>query len=153
MRNSIIFFIFLIINFGALGLGSLLMNNGPMTEWYINLNKAPWTPPGWVFGVAWTTIMVCFSFYMLYLYNEYNSTKVKILFTIQLILNISWNYLFFNQHLVSAGLVVITLLTILTFYFLISFKKKLALKSVFILPYFIWLCIATSLNAYILFYN
>lgn len=153
MKKTIIFFIFLIINFGALGIGSLLMNNGPMTEWYINLNKAPWTPPGWVFGLAWTTIMICFSFYMLFLYTEYNSTKVKILFLLQVILNISWNYLFFNQHLISIALVSISLLTILTFYFLISYKKKLALKSVFILPYFIWLCIATSLNAYILIYN
>jgi tryptophan-rich sensory protein len=153
MRNIFIFFIFLIINFGALGIGSLLMNNGPMTEWYINLNKAPWTPPGWVFGVTWTTIMICFSFYMLYLYNENNSTKVKILFILQVILNVSWNYLFFNQHLVSTALISIILLTILIFYFLIGYRKQLGGKSVLILPYSIWLCIATSLNAYILFYN
>ena len=44
--------IFLIINFGALGLGVLLMQNGPETDWYLQLNKAPWTPPGWVFGAA-----------------------------------------------------------------------------------------------------
>lgn len=153
MKKIFIFIIFLIINFGALAIGSLLMNNGPMTEWYINLNKAPWTPPGWVFGLAWTTIMICFSFYMLFLYTEYKSTKVKILFLLQVILNISWNYLFFNQHLVSISLVSIILLTILTFYFLINFKKELGLKSIFILPYSIWLCIATSLNGYILFYN
>lgn len=153
MKKTIIFFIFLIINFSALGIGSLLMNNGPLTEWYINLNKAPWTPPGWAFGLAWTTIMICFSFYMLFLYSEHNSTKVKTLFLLQVILNISWNYLFFNQHLVGTALIAIILLTLLTFYFLISYKKQLGLKSVFILPYSIWLCIATSLNAYILFNN
>ena len=56
--------IFLIINFGALGIGSILMDNGPQSSWYTNLNQAPWTPPGWVFGFAWTTIMFCFSIYM-----------------------------------------------------------------------------------------
>ena len=62
-------FIFLIINFGALAIGNWLMANGPQTQWYINLNKAPWTPPGWVFGAAWTSIILCFSIYMAYLYK------------------------------------------------------------------------------------
>ena len=153
MKKSIAFFIFLFINFSALGIGGLLMNDGPMTEWYINLNKAPWTPPGWVFSVAWTLIMISFSFYMTYLYTEYNSTKVKTLFFIQVILNIGWNYLFFNQYLVSISLIAIIVLTLLIFYFFINYKKQLAIKSVLILPYLIWLCIATSLNAYIFLNN
>ena len=55
---------FLLINFSALTIGSWLMDNGPQTDWYKGLNKAPWTPAGWVFGFAWTTIMICFSIYM-----------------------------------------------------------------------------------------
>ncbi len=147
------FFVFLIINFGALGIGSLLMNNGPKTEWYTSLNLAPWTPPGWVFGVAWTTIMICFSIYMAFLYIKIPTTKVKVLFTIQLILNVIWNYLFFNLHLVALGLVVIIGLTIVIATFTFTFKSELKTKTLLILPYFIWLCIATSLNAYILFNN
>ena len=48
--KSIIYF--LIINFSTLSIGSWLMNNGLRTEWYTSLNQAPWTPAGWVFGVA-----------------------------------------------------------------------------------------------------
>ena len=145
--------IFLIINFSALGIGSWLMNNGPQSEWYTSLNQAPWTPPGWVFGVAWTTIMILFSIYMSYLYLKMPTNKVKILFLVQFILNVSWNYIFFNQHLVSLGLMVIVALTILIAIFMFSFKNELKAKTLLILPYFIWLCIATSLNAYILINN
>lgn len=145
--------IFLIINFGALALGSWLMNNGPRSDWYINLNQAPWTPPGWAFGAAWSFIMLCFSVYMAYLYTESPTTKVKTLFIIQFVLNVSWNFIFFNQHLVSLGLLDIILLTIVVAVFLFTYMKQLKLKSVLILPYLIWLCIATSLNAYILFNN
>ena len=144
---------FLGINFAALGIGSWLMNNGPMTEWYLQLNKAPWTPPGWVFGAAWTTIMICFSLYMMFLIKHDNSTKVKALFLIQLVLNISWNYIFFNQHQVSLALLTIALLTLLVFYFLIGFRASLKLNSLLIAPYAIWLCIATSLNYYIYAFN
>jgi hypothetical protein len=44
--------LFLIINFGALGIGGLLLGNPATNEWYQSLNKAPWTPPGWVFGAV-----------------------------------------------------------------------------------------------------
>lgn len=145
--------VFLIINFGALGIGSFLMENGPKSDWYTQLNQAPWTPDGWIFGVAWTTIMICFSIYMTYLYLDVSSHKVKILFFIQVILNVSWNFVFFNQHFITAGLVNIVLLTIIVFAFFFTYLNDLKAKSALILPYAIWLCIATSLNLYIVVYN
>jgi tryptophan-rich sensory protein len=144
---------FIIINFGGLALGSWLMDNGPSTNWYMDLNQAPWTPPGWVFGVAWTAIMVCFSIYMAFLYEKQKGKEVIGLFGLQFILNVSWNYIFFNQHLVTLGLLSIFLLTLLTFYFLLKYRSVLTLKSILILPYCLWLCIASSLNLYILLYN
>jgi benzodiazapine receptor len=153
MKLLKLFIVFLIINFSALGIGSWLMNNGPKTEWYTALNQAPWTPPGWVFGVAWTSIMLCFAIYMSYLYLKIPTTKVVILFSIQFVLNVIWNYIFFNQHLIGLGLAVIIALTIVVGIFLIAFKNDLKLKTLLIAPYFVWLCIATSLNAYILINN
>ena len=145
--------LFLVINFGALAIGSWLMANGPQTVWYANLNKAPWTPPGWVFGVAWTTIMVCFSIYMAFLYSRLSTTKVIGLFVIQFVLNIIWNFIFFNQHFVGLGLLSIIMLTAVVSKFLYDYRTILGLKTLLILPYFVWLCIATSLNMYILIHN
>lgn len=145
--------LFLVINFGALALGTWLMNNGPMSSWYINLNKAPWTPPGWVFGIAWTSIMFCFSVFMAYLYNALPNKKIIALFLLQFILNISWNYAFFNKHFVFIGFIIISLLTFTVALFTFGFKKQMAKKILLVIPYLIWLCIATSLNTYILLYN
>ena len=145
--------LFLIINFGGLALGSWLMNNGPNSDWYLNLDKAPWTPPGWVFGAAWTTIMVCFSVYLVFLFTKNFSKKKLILFIIQVLLNVSWNYIFFNQRLVLFALVTITLLTSVIFYLFITYYKEQKRFSFLLLPYMAWLCIATSLNLYILIHN
>ena len=145
--------LFLIINFGALAIGNWLMANGPQTEWYINLNKAPWTPPGWVFGAAWTAIMICFSIYMAFLLKDFWSNKLIVLFTVQFILNVIWNYIFFNQHLMALGLAVIIGLTAVITIFLYDYRKDLKIKSLLIVPYFLWLCIATSLNMYIVINN
>lgn len=145
--------LFLIINFGGLAFGSWLMSNGPLEAWYTNLNQAPWTPPGWVFGVAWSLIMLCFSVYLAYLFTLKNDLKLKTTFGIQLFLNVIWNYIFFNQHQVLLGLVTIIALTVVVFYFFFQYKKTLKNLSFLLLPYMIWLLIATSLNAYILINN
>ena len=144
---------FLVLNFSALGIGNLLMNNGPTSNWYMELNKAPWTPPGWFFGVAWTTIMICFSIYMSFLIVQKPNSYVLSLFIIQFLLNIFWNYSFFNQHLVGLGLLIILLLTLVVGYFLITYTSQLSQISLLIVPYFVWLIVASSLNAYVYFNN
>ena len=144
---------FLIINFASLYIGNLFMLDGPKTSWYINLNKAPWTPPGWVFGAAWTLIMVCFSVYLAYLFKQTLNLKLKLAFILQVFLNVIWNYAFFNQHLIAIALVIISALTVVICIFFFSNYKVLKTKSYLILPYMIWIIIATSLNAYVLINN
>ena len=146
--------IFLLINFAALGIGGLFTSKGVPSEWYTDLNKAPWTPPGWVFGFAWTTIMICFAFYMAYAWKTVANRNLLIgLFIVQWVLNVLWNPVFFKYNEVLMGLVVISSLTLLVGYFLLGYISELKLKSLLVLPYFIWLLIATSLNAYILLKN
>src|SRR5690606_35903976 len=90
--------VFLVLNFGALALGSLLMGNAVSGEWYQSLNKAPWTPPGWVFGAAWFTVMFTFSIFMAKMTEKKAFWSLKIpvvlLFWLQWILNTSWNFIF-----------------------------------------------------------
>lgn len=146
--------IFLVLNFAALGIGGLFTGKGVPSDWYTNLDKAPWTPPGWVFGFAWTTIMICFAVYMAYAWAKVPNVKLlAVLFAIQWVLNIAWNPAFFYFQNVSLGLLIISLLTMLVAYFLINYRADVKIYSLFILPYFVWLLIATSLNAYILIKN
>ena len=146
--------LFLILNFSALAIGGLFTNDGVSSNWYKTINKAPWTPPGWVFGAAWTTIMICFAIYMAYLIvSNVDKKTVIILFSIQLVLNMAWNPIFFYFQSVSIGMICISLLTLLIAYLFFNFWKELKAKALFLAPYLIWLVIATSLNLYILLYN
>jgi len=146
--------IFLAINLGALGLGSLFTSKGVSSEWYQALTKAPWTPPGWTFGAAWVTIMICFSIYMAYGWNMIgNKNLLVILFLVQLLLNVAWNPVFFYYHLPLAGFLIILLLTLLIAFFFFFYWPVLKTISLFLLPYLIWLVIASSLNGYILLKN
>ncbi len=146
--------IFLIINFTALGIGSIFTRAGVKSTWYDNLEQAPWTPPGWAFGAAWTTIMICFAVYMAFAWIKIsNRDRLITLFGIQWALNILWNPLFFYYHMITSGLAVITILTIIVAIILFGHSQEMKMRSWWAAPYFIWLCLATSLNAYILFNN
>jgi benzodiazapine receptor len=153
MKQLKLTLLFLAVNFGGLAIGSWLMNNGPLSNWYTNLQQAPWTPPGFVFGIAWTFIMICFSIYLGKLFTKDNTRKNRSIFLIQFVLNVSWNFIFFNQHLVLFALINILLLTSLIFVYF--FKRSSAVNNYkyLLLPYMLWLCIATSLNLYILVHN
>ncbi|PQJ79127.1 TspO/MBR family protein [Polaribacter porphyrae] len=153
MKQLKLTILFLIINFAGLALGNWFMGDAVQSEWYSNLNKAPWTPSGWVFGAAWTLIMICFSIYLGKLFLEDDSKKMKSTFLFQFALNVSWNFFFFNQHLVAFSLFTILLLTSLLFIYFFKLSTKVGNYKYLLLPYMIWLCIASSLNLYILVHN
>ena len=153
MKQLKLMLLFLAVNFGGLAIGSWLMNNDPLSNWYTNLQQAPWTPPGFVFGIAWTLIMICFSMYLGKLFTEDNTSKNRTIFLIQFVLNVSWNFIFFNQHLILFALINILLLTSLIFVYFFKLSSAVNNYKYLLLPYMLWLCIATSLNLYILVHN
>ena len=146
--------IFLVLNFAALAIGGFATGDGVPSQWYADLNKAPWTPPGWVFGAAWTVIMICFAFFMAFLWDSFENKKLLIsLYALQWVLCVGWNFVFFEFHQIALGLLVIGSLFLLMAYFLLSFWPQIQAKSLLVAPYVLWLLIATSLNAYILLNN
>jgi benzodiazapine receptor len=130
--------------------GALLMNGSPATnEWYQQLDKAPWTPPGWFFGLAWTTIMICYSIYMNQLWKTAeNKKQLLFLYGIQWLLNVGWNPVFFHFHWMGLGMVVILFLEITLIIKHLKYFNRSILSHSLIAPYIIWLAIAFSLNAY-----
>ena len=156
MKKVLSFILFLIFNFLALAIGGFSTADAVFGDWYINLNKAPWTPPGWVFGFAWTLVMFTFSIFMQRLWfasTKEGRSKVLYLYLLQLVFNVIWNPVFFSWHLLGLSLVVILAL----FFILIQLLRITLLAEKFLVlllsPYLIWLCIAISLNAYAFFCN
>jgi tryptophan-rich sensory protein len=153
MKKTLPTLTFFLLNFAALAVGGLFTGSGVSSEWYENLNKAPWTPPGWVFGAAWTLIMVCFAFYMGQLWVNAAKHKGLLLRTygIQWVLNVAWNPVFFYFQKVDIGLLVIVGLLLSVLLITIKFSRIQKSWTLAIVPYVLWLLVATSLNAYIFF--
>jgi len=145
-------FIFIVLNFIGLYLGSIWTSPGVTSYWYNNLVQAPWTPPGWVFGAAWTTIAITFGLGMSKFYIEENKDMV-IYFILSWLLNLLWNPLFFSMKAPLLSLIVIINLLLIIGFMTHQMRIRHGKWLLTMLPYFIWLNVATSLNLYILLMN
>lgn len=153
MRNYIIFAIFLAINFLGLYLGGLATGPGVQSQWYDEINQAPWTPPGAVFGIVWTLIGITWSFIGVYLWNQSKSHLLQI-YAASWFLNLAWNPLFFSLHATLASGIVILLLSCAVLYIIECLRRENQFKiSLFGYLYFFWLMIASSLNWFIVIMN
>ena len=83
--------------------------------------------------------------------NTENRVKFWANYTLQWIFNVAWNPLFFKLHLTQLALGDLLLLLIVLLITWRSANSMALWKKGFLLPYCLWVCVAISLNFYIVF--
>lgn len=135
------------IAIGAIG-GFLTMES--VKTWYMTLNKPSFNPPGSIFGPVWSFLYVTMGVSSYLIWQKRKTTNLYswavAAYLLQLLLNLTWSYLFFYQQEIGAALVeiVILLLTIGVTAFLFYRIDKLA--GWLYLPYFLWVSFASYLT-------
>jgi tryptophan-rich sensory protein len=121
--------------------------------WYEQLNRAPWNPPNAAFPIAWT-ILYAFIAIAGWLIFASGAVAAKILWVVQLTCNAAWSWLFFGQQWVGIALVDIALMAIfIAMLIKVCWSAGLRVAGWLLLPYLLWVLLATSLNGYIHIYN
>jgi translocator protein len=126
-------------------------------DWYDGLERAPWNPPSWVFGPAWTVLYILMAVAAWLVAREgLGDSAVQValtLYAIQLALNLSWSVVFFGLRRPGLGLVVIVALFIAVAATAIAFNAVSPAAAWMLAPYLLWVAFAASLNAWIAFAN
>ncbi|WP_374948686.1 TspO/MBR family protein [Mucilaginibacter sp.] len=128
-----------------------------ITGWYTTLTKPNFTPPNWLFPVAWTTlyILIGISAYLIWKRRD-NSTTYKTavaIYVVQLALNFSWSIVFFGLHQVFAALIVIILLLVFIILNINWFGRCTKTAAWLLVPYLLWVGFAMLLNLSIYILN
>lgn len=119
-------------------------------SWYQNLNKSSLTPPGYVFGIAWTILYILMSISVWIIWNKEKKITLPIqLYIIQLILNFAWSPLFFKYHCINESLFLLLFIWMLVFIMIDIFYSIDKIAALLLVPYLIWLSFAFYLNYYI----
>jgi benzodiazapine receptor len=123
-------------------------------DWYKQLNKSKYTPPSKVFRIVWPILysFIATSLFFIIQTNKCSKTCLSI-FIIQILLNLSWTFVFFKQKQIKVALLLIVVILILTIKNYIDFYSIHRVSAYLLIPYIIWLCVAFYLNTYIVMYN
>ena len=157
MKKLMWFVIAMVISFLPGIFGVIFTPHGHSNAWYNGLVKSGLTPPGWMFGVAWTIlyILLGIALYLIIRAARKNKEKMRAygLFVVQLLINGFWSYTFFGLHMPGLSLITLLILFIVSAWMARVFDGISRPAAYLIIPYLLWMMFAFYLNAYILLMN
>ncbi len=121
-----------------------------LPTWYDRLKKPAYTPPKRAFGPVWTTLYLLMGVSLFLVWRkapqDKRSKPALATFGGQLALNALWTVAFFGFRSPLAGEVLIVLLWLAILATIIMFFPVSIIAGSLLIPYLIWVSIATYLN-------
>lgn len=118
----------------------------PPGAWYNALSKPSWTPPNWLFPVAWTTLYVCMSAAGALAASSEGAGLALALWALQIAVNTLWTPVFFGLRRIKAGMVVLGALWLSVVACTVALWAVTPLAGILFLPYVAWVSVAAALN-------
>jgi len=145
----VVFAIFLGACFAAGSTGGLF----PPGEWYKRLNKPWWTPPDWLFPVAWTILYLCMAAAGARVAMSPGNGLAMALWALQIALNGLWTPVFFGLRRMKLGLQVLGALWLSVAATLLALWQVDWIAGLLFVPYLVWVSVAAALNLSVLRLN
>ena len=118
--------------------------------WYVTLSKPSFNPPNWIFAPVWTVLYIMMGIALFLVWKSTVALPIKrtaiILFSIQMLLNFFWSFIFFYLHQKAAALAEIILLWIFILATIIAFAKISKVAAWLLVPYIVWVSFAMLLT-------
>ena len=142
-------FISILVPFLVGAVAGLFTSSG-VNGWYAVANKPWFNPPNWIFAPVWTLlyIMMGIAFFLVWKASADKNVKqtAMIMFSIQLILNFFWSFIFFKLQQPGWAFAEIILMWVMILLTILWFGKISAMAAWLLVPYICWVSFATVLN-------
>lgn len=132
-----------------------------VTGWYATADKAPWSPPNWVFGPVWTVLYTAMAVAGWLVWRSHSPGRRTALtvYGVQLALNLAWTPVFFGLYPVwgaaalwlALGIIVVLAAAVAGAVLLFGPIRRTA--GLLMLPYLSWVIFAASLNLWAASHN
>ena len=130
----------------AIGSGFWVSSN---SSWYLSLNRPPWQPPSWIFGVIWPYNFIVIGIAAVSVARTLSKSLVMswlALFAVSVIAALLWSYLFYVPHNLLGAAIALPITALITIPItVITFRAGLGMGLAF-LPYQIWVIVASTLS-------
>jgi translocator protein len=147
-RKKIILFIFSLLFCYAVEWTASFFTQSSVDTWYQSLEKPFWNPPNLAFPIVWTILytMIAVSLWKILCEPKAYSFKVSSAFFVQMFLNFTWSFSFFYMQSPTLGLINILILLAAIMWNIYVFRPYSKMAAQLLIPYFLWVAYATSLN-------
>lgn len=118
-------------------------------EFYQELERPTWAPPGWMFGFVWSVLycLMALAAWTVWRHKGWAGARPALaLYVVQLAFNGLWSWLFFSWRLGALSMLNISVLLVLVVITLILFWRHRWSAGVMLVPYALWLVLAAALN-------
>ena len=135
------------------GLGGLASASN-VDGWYAGADKAPWSPPNWVFGPVWTLLYTAMAVaaWLVWRARAEGTGRALTLYAVQLVLNLLWTPAFFALYpalgtpALWIALAIIVALAVVLAATLVRFRRISRPAGLLLVPYLAWVVFASTLN-------
>jgi benzodiazapine receptor len=115
-------------------------------EWYKRLAKPSWTPPNWLFPLAWGVLYVVMAYAAWRVWAEAGVGLALGLWGLQLILNAGWSAVFFGLRKPGLAALEVAALWLAVAGTVIAFAGVDVIAAWLLSPYLVWVSFAAVLN-------
>jgi benzodiazapine receptor len=137
----------LFVAFIAAAAGGLASANAG--DFYTELIRPSWAPPGWLFGPVWSLLYVLMGIAAWLVWRRRGVSGVPValgLFIVQLVLNGLWTWFFFVWRLGGMAFAEILLLWVLIALTTWAFWRVHRIAAALLMPYLAWVSFACALT-------
>jgi len=142
------------LSVGALGAFATAKS---VKTWYPTLNKPAFNPPDWLFAPVWTSlyILIGIAAYLVWIRRDkiVHFPRTVAIYSIQLILNLAWSFIFFYLREIGFALAEILVLLIIIIINALVFYKINKWAGLIFIPYILWVSFAALLTFNIFILN
>lgn len=134
-----------------------LFTQPEITGWFRTIRKPAWQPPNWLFAPVWTLLYIFMGLALYLVWKNpamHSQKRAAVLFwSVQLLFNFLWSFIFFKQHQIGLALADILLLWLFILLTIFAFAKTNRAAAWLLVPYISWVSFAAMLNLAILQLN
>ncbi|MEL6551025.1 MAG: TspO/MBR family protein [Pseudomonadota bacterium] len=141
-----VFLVYLAACCAAAATGSLF----PPDKWYFEeLKKPGWTPPPWLFPLAWSALYIASAVAAARVAGLEGASLATAFWALQIALNTLWSPIFFGLKKLGPAMIALVFLWLAVVATCVSFARLDWIAGLLMAPYIVWVSYAGALNWWI----
>ncbi len=129
--------------------GRMFTSQG-VADWYPEILKPSFTPPGSVIGIVWTVIYILCAISLIMFVNRGRGRPlfwpIVALYVFNGVVNAAWSYIFFTRHLIGPAVIDAVLIALTAGLMMVLVWPWSRAASLLLLPYVLWVSFASYLT-------